>query len=415
MRKRFVATCLTVSLLVITCSLTSALWAAGPAPKEIKIGASLAITGVLSKEWGPVAVKYMRALETLTNEQGGLFIKEYNQRIPVSLILYDDGSSPDRSVELYEKLATGDKVDFFLGPAASPLLIKASTVAEKYEIPMVGQEGNSPYIYARGFKWLVGTDTPAPEWCQGHHQFLKYLMDKKAIPTLKTIAILYEDNPPHRDIAWGAEHSVGISGTKLVYKEAVPPDTTDFSATIIKLKNVQPDVLFACMFIGTASNLIKQSYEMDFKPFDFHAPHVTLADPSWYQKIGGKIAEGLTGMCTVAPFKKGNVTMWKRSLEMCNLGPFDFGCAGSRFLGWEVLMKGIESAGTLDRPKVMEAIKKLDYESLHGRMAFRFNAEIGGVMTNGMGIKPVYIGQWQKGEVKTLWPLELANGEFRQR
>jgi ABC-type branched-subunit amino acid transport system substrate-binding protein len=415
MRKRVGVSCLLVTLFVITFPVVSVLWAAGPPPKEIKVGATVAMTGVFSKEWGPVAVKYMRVLESITNEQGGVFVQEYNKRIPINLIIYDDGSSPDRSVELYEKLATVDKVDFFLGPATSPILIKTSTVAEKYGIPMVGIEGNSPYIFARGFNWLVGTDTPAPEWAEGYYQLLKYLMNKKAIPALKTVAVVAEDHPHHRDVAWGGENYSGVAGMKVVLKEMVPPDSTDFSAIIIKLKNMKPDVVYAPMFVGTVTNFIKQAYEMDYKPFDVHATHSGLADPNWYQKLGAKIAEGITGMSTVAPFKKGNIKMWERSLKMTGIGPFDFGSAGARFLAWEVLTKGIESAGTLDRTKVMEAIKKLDYESLHGRMAFRFNAQIGGMKTNGMGIKPVYISQWQKGELKILWPLDMVNGEFKQR
>ena len=196
MERRFVTALLIVTF-VMAFLAGSVHVAAGQPPKEIKIGASLAITGRFSVEWGPPALRYMRALESITNERGGVYVKEYKTRLPIKLVIYDDGSSPDRSVELYEKLATVDKVNLFLGPASSPITIKASTVAEKYGIPFVGQEANSPYIYARGFKWIVGVDMPAPQWAQDYYAMFKYLMDRKEVPTLKKVAVIKEDHSPY--------------------------------------------------------------------------------------------------------------------------------------------------------------------------------------------------------------------------
>src|SRR5262245_65591548 len=95
--------------------------------REIKIGGTMAITGAFSVEWGPKARQFMDEWAAMMNERGGVFVKEANAKLPIKLIVYDDGSSADRAVELYERLATSDKVDFFTGPASSPITIKAST------------------------------------------------------------------------------------------------------------------------------------------------------------------------------------------------------------------------------------------------------------------------------------------------
>ena len=85
-------------------------------PKEIKIGGTMAVTGTYAVEWGPKAKQFMEEWATMMNERGGVFVKEANAKLPIKLIVYDDGSNADRAVELYERLATTDKVDFFTGP-----------------------------------------------------------------------------------------------------------------------------------------------------------------------------------------------------------------------------------------------------------------------------------------------------------
>lgn len=413
MKKRLFATFFFI-LLIMAFFNSNVVFPADKPPKEIKIGATLAITGPFSIEWGPPALNYMRALESITNDRGGIYVKEYNTRLPVKLLIYDDGSSPDRSVELYEKLATVDKVDFFLGPASSPITIKASTVGEKYGIPMIGIEANSPYIYARGFKWLVGVDMPAPQWAEDYYKMLKAFMDKKEIPPLKKLAIIKEDTPHTLDVGWGAEHHAKIAGLDIVSIEKIPPGLADFSPIIIKWKELKPDIVYIATWGATGATFAKQAREMGFNPFEFHIPHALLSLP-WYKKAGPEIAEGITGISHVAHFKIGDVKMFNESLRKTKLGPFDFGVAAIRLLAFEVLLKGIEKAGTLDRSKVMEAIKNIRYQTLHGEMFFRYGIEVGGRKVDGVGNKLVYMGQWQKGEVKILWPPEFADGKYIQR
>jgi len=110
MKKRSCLTFFLSIVLVVAFFTGSAVMAAGQPPKQIVIGMTLAVTGPLSSEWGPNALKYQKALESVINGRGGVFVKEYNKRIPIKFIIYDDGSSPEKSVELYEKLATVDKV-----------------------------------------------------------------------------------------------------------------------------------------------------------------------------------------------------------------------------------------------------------------------------------------------------------------
>lgn len=382
--------------------------------REIKIGGTMAVTGMFSVEWGPKGKLFMEEWANMMNARGGVFVKEANAKLPIKLIVYDDGSSPDRAVELYERLATTDKVDFFTGPASSPITIKSSTVAEKYGIPMVTAEANSPVVFARGFKWLVGADRPAPQWGEDYYRMVKMLMDSGVMPRMKTVAVVQENTPHTMDVGWGGIHRADLAGLKVVATETVPPGATDFSAIIGKLKGLNPDIVYVATWAGTAAAFTKQAFELGLKPKELHIPHSTITE-KFYGMVGGKIGEGITGVTHEAHFKKGDKDAYFALRKKVGLSGFEAGWTSLRFIALEALVKAIEQAGSLDRAKVMAALKNLKYETLHGELKFSFGVEVAGKKVDGVGNKLVFPAQWQNGKIEVLFPSELATGKYRPR
>ncbi len=383
-------------------------------PREIKIGGTMAVTGMFSVEWGPKGRQFMEEWAKMMNERGGVFVKEANAKLPIKLIVYDDGSSADRAVELYERLATTDKVDFFTGPASSPITIKASTVGEKYGIPMVTAEANSPAVFARGFKWLVGADRPAPQWGEDYYRMLKALMDAGTLPRLKTVAVIQENTPHTMDVGWGGINRAGLAGLTVVATETVPPGATDFSAIIGKLKALNPDMVYVATWAGTATAFAKQAFELGLKPKELHIPHSTITE-KFYGMVGGNIGEGITGVTHEAIFKTGDKEAYFALRKKVGFSGFDGGWTSLRFIALEALVRAIEQAGSLDRAKVMAALRGLRYETLHGELAFTFGVEVAGKKVDGVGNKLVFPAQWQNGKIEVLWPAELATGRYRPR
>lgn len=382
--------------------------------REIKIGGTMAVTGNFAVEWGPKAKQFMEEWAAMMNERGGVFVKEANAKLPIKLIVYDDGSNPDRAVELYERLATTDKVDFFTGPASSPITIKASTVAEKYGIPMVTAEANSPAIFARGFKWLVGADRPAPQWAEDYYAMIKALMDAGTLPRLRTVAVIQENTPHTMDVGWGGINRASLAGLTVVATETVPPNATDFSAIIGKLKGQNPDVVYVAAWAGTAAAFAKQAFELGLKPRELHIPHSTIAE-KWAGMVGASIAEGVTGTTHETHFKRGDKDAYFALRKKVGLTGFDAGWTSLRFIALEALTKAIEQAGSLDRAKVMAALRALRYETLHGPLAFSFGVEVAGRKVDGVGNKIVFPAQWQNGKIEVVWPADAATSKYRPR
>lgn len=148
--KRKLISVFSLVLIMLTVSLVSA----QVPPKEILIGGTISITGRFATIVGPFQ-KLAESWASLVNERGGIFVKEYNKKLPIHFIIYDDKSDQATSQKFFEKLVTDDKVDLLIGPFGSFLSFAASTVAEKYKIPMVMVCASDKRLFERGYKWSV--------------------------------------------------------------------------------------------------------------------------------------------------------------------------------------------------------------------------------------------------------------------
>lgn len=378
-------------------------------PDRVKIGGTIAVTGRFAADWGPGVIEFMKAWEKLVNADGGVFVREYNAKLPIELVIYDDESSPEKSVELYEKLAAVDKVHFFIGPASSPITLRASTVAERLKIPMILVEANSPIIYARGFQWIAGVDKPAQFWSIPYFTLIKELRDK-GVAAYKTIAFLIEDHPHPKDVAEGALEHAKSAGLEIVATETVPFQTSDFSAVIARFKQANADIVFSSAWTITSVAFVKQANELGLKPKDLHVIHLI---PEFAQYVGARLAEGVTGETHIA--RKHLDPRFLGILKQLNVqDPYAFKSLITpiRYLGLEVTRRAIEAAGTLDREKFMASLRTLQFDTLHGPHRFNYNLKLGNRVVNGVGEKYLYAGQIQNGKVVIIGPAAAADGPY---
>jgi branched-chain amino acid transport system substrate-binding protein len=383
---------------------------AGERPAAVKVGATLAVTGPFSPDWGPGVRDFMKLWEKQVNAQGGVFVKEFNAKLPLELVIYDDESNPDKSAELYEKLAAVDKVHLFMGPASSPVTLRATTVAEKLKIPMVTVEANSPVVFSRGFQWTVGVDRPAHYWSEHYFALVKELRDKGKA-AYKTIAFLIEDNPHTKDVAQGAQDYAQKAGFQSVAAETVPFRTKDFSAAIARFKSLNPDIVYVAAWPFTSAPFFKQAHELGLKPKEMHTIHLIQ---EWARDVGPQLAEGVTGETHVGlkAMPEGLTAILK---EMKIDDPYSFKAISTpiRYLGMETIRRGVEAAGTLDRERLMATLRALQFDMPWGPAKFNFNVQLAGRTLNGVGEKYLFASQIQGGRIRALAPARYADAEYR--
>ena len=175
-------------------------------------------------------------------------MKACNAKVPVKILIYDDQSNPSTAVSLFEKMASVDNVDFFVGPDWTSMGLPVPMVSERHKIPTVMANVATPAAYQRGLKYMWGTPYPiVPLWSQRYFEMLATVEPKP-----KTIFFVTHDNPVMKGITDFWAPKAEAAGIKIVGREIFPSDTKDFSAIILKIRAAKPDIVYISSFDGVS-------------------------------------------------------------------------------------------------------------------------------------------------------------------
>ncbi|MBI5079681.1 MAG: amino acid ABC transporter substrate-binding protein, partial [Chloroflexi bacterium] len=215
-------------------------------PKEIVMGAALPLTGGQAREGGFFKKSYEMAVKEI-NDAGGIMVKEYNRKIPIKLIIYDDKSETTTSVTLYEKLATEDKVDVFLGGYSTALVQAHVIVPQKYQIPYVNGGGATGSIYAQGNKWIFGLLASIEKLSITFADWIEIQQDAGALPKPVKIAMAAENTSHGVEFAKGINERAKAKPDRftIVMDEKFEINGKDYAPLIAKVKAANADVFFA--------------------------------------------------------------------------------------------------------------------------------------------------------------------------
>ena len=401
-------------------------------PKEIVIGATNSLTGNLSGFGQGMSFGHQAAVEDI-NKQGGVFVKEYNRKLPVRLVMLDDQSDPIKAGTLVESLILQDKVDFLLiGGGNPPGYAAAAMAAQKYKTPAVGDDG--PYESNRAmwepvggwkYTWTTGFHIAIPaspgDWWYGKPGYT--IMDMAATlikqfgdQTNKKTAIFASDEPDGR--AWYNSFPKALKemGLDVVgYDKELgiaPPTTTDFTATIKQWKDNNCELMFGNALAPWFGNLWRQSQELGFKPKLVYAGRAGLfytdinawggdlplgigCEQLWSPSYDPKVCPGIGGTTPRSYYER-----WVAAKNQ----PLNQGI-GFAYANGQALFDAIERAGTLDKEKVNEALAKTDMMTIVNRLAFDKDhfAQV-----------PICWGQWFKTDkaYKWEWQTVLSMHDF---
>ncbi|MBI4610893.1 MAG: amino acid ABC transporter substrate-binding protein [Candidatus Rokubacteria bacterium] len=322
------------------------------------------------------------------NDKGGLLGRK------VRFVVYDDKSEPPTAIKLYEKLITEDKVELVMGPYSSPVTNAASTVSEKYKKVMMASLAATTSIWERGFKYLFMTISPAEVYLEG-------LVDLAVERGLKTIAVINEDTLFSKAAAKGTIELAKKKGMQVVFHEAYPKGTTDFSALLIKIKALNPDVIAAGSYFDDAVATTRQMKELDVNPRMYG---VTVGGdlPEFHQLLG-KTAEYVYGS---SQWEKGlpypRIKEFVANYEkMWNREPVYHSAAA--YGACQIYAEAIKRANSLESDKIREQLLKLKMTTAFGEYQ---------VDERGFQVAhKMVLHQWQDGKKVTVWPSQVAEGK----
>jgi ABC-type branched-subunit amino acid transport system substrate-binding protein len=388
------------------------------APQEILIGANAPLSGTFAV-FGQGGIFGLQVAVEDINKQGGVYVKEFDKKIPLKLVVRDNESDPLKSQALEEELLLKDKVNFTTPPnQALPLQFPQALLADRYKIPRIsGGMPLEPWLAARKeasppwqYSWTYGFSiaTPGPPgsgWDKPGYTVMDTwiaMLNEFGSQTNKKVGVFASDEPDGRgwytlfpkalkDLGYnviGIDKNLGL----------VPMETTDFSTIISQWKANNVEILWGNApgpFFGA---MWKQARAMGFKPkmvsigrgavyyLDVNAwgddlPNGVGVEVNWSDAwqgspgIGGTTPQSLSQRWQETSKQPVSEALWSYQLI-------------------QILVNSIERAGTLDPTKVNEAIGKTDMDTIAGRV--KFDADH-------CSHSPLVYGQWMKVDNPHKW------------
>ncbi|MCB1688005.1 MAG: amino acid ABC transporter substrate-binding protein [Halioglobus sp.] len=352
--------------------------------EPVRIGTTQSLTGHYA-EFGIEQLRGLQMWAADVNARGALLGR------PVEIVHYDDGSRSAGTVTGFTQLIGKDNVDILVGPYSSALTLKASLVAEKYDIPMVTTAASDEEIWSRGLVNVFGADTPVGDYLNG--------LDVAVDAGVKTVAFIYARTDFGEDLAAVSKTRFADRGLTVVLSEGYAPEQRDFSALAKRLREVNADMVFGVSYledsIAITRDLKKEGVRPKMLGFTIGPGLREFAD-----ELGAE-AEGILG-----------IVQWLRSSR--EPGAQDFAYRFAQRYGYhpgvyavigysagEILEAAIRLAGTTDHAAVREQLRTMYFQALIGS----YHVDQTGRQIGRRNL----VMQWQNNERRLVAPEQLAN------
>ncbi len=217
-------------------------------PQSYKIGIFSPTTGFAAAD-GTSALHGAELAVQYINERGGI------NGVPLELVHYDDAAKPDQAVNVARKLIEQDKVIAAVSGSYSGATRAAAGVFQEAGIPMISGYAVHPEITKTGnMIWRTGALAVVEGRVGG----------ALAVDVLgaKRIAMLTIDNDFGVSLAESFKEYVLAKGAEIVFEEKYPLGEKEFRAILNRIKETNPDVLYASGYYNEAANIVRQAKEV---------------------------------------------------------------------------------------------------------------------------------------------------------
>ncbi|MCW4114321.1 amino acid ABC transporter substrate-binding protein [Aurantimonas sp. MSK8Z-1] len=362
----------------------------------IKLGASVQLTGPQANTGRYYRDAYQLMVDKI-NEGGGVKVGDTSYKLELNVL--DNQSDVNLSVRQYVQLISADKVNFLLGPFASNFALNDSSIAEKYQVPMVQGGGASTEIYTRNYKYIFGTLPPADDY-----YFSTIEMLQKLDPVPKTVALVAADDSFDVSVAKGTREHLKKAGMEVVVDQSFRDGAGEFASILSQIKSAGVDAILWSGHETDALNFIRQMKSLNVDPKSFYS--FTVGVPtSDFRKALGSDANYAFGMTSWLPDESLKDKWYGDAAQFAKAYSDKFGYqpdyhAASGAADVETFVYAIEKAGSLDPKAVRDAIAQSDFDSLYAHIKYGDNGQI---------VLPQIVVQIQDGKLVPVYTDKILN------
>ncbi|MBO1014553.1 ABC transporter substrate-binding protein [Achromobacter sp. SD115] len=365
------------------------------APSEINVGVILPLSGA-NAQFGINSRQGLELAADEINAAGGI---KAMGGARLKLIIADATSQPTTAATVAQRLITQNRCVAIIGAYASSLTLAISEVTERRGIPLLTMSF-SDVLTERGFKHIFQVVSKGSVLGRAQYDYAASVV--AGASDIKKIALLYEDTAYGTSQAVGVRNAAKAAGTQIVLDEAYPLGITDVTPLISKLRGSDAQIVFPISYLNDSLLIIRVMRQQRLTvPIVGGAAGYVIPD---FAKALGQYSEAVL---SIAPANYDQAPEYTERYRK-RFGTFMPHEALEHAVCAGVLAQALEVAAS-DKPEaVSQALRAQKYDQgWAGVMSG------GGVHFDASGLntmaQPIMV-QWQKGELVSVWPQELAKG-----
>ena len=345
-----------------------------PVPQEtVKIGVVASMTGPASTTGKDIWQSAVLAADEI-NARGGVFVKDQNARIPITLIQGDDESTREGGQKAVSRMITQDKVDILVGGFSSAVVSAHQSIVAEHGVPYIITGASTPTITQRTdidtgtmFHYCPTTDDYGEQTTLFVDEIIRDAVNVRfEYPDTRPLrmALLVQDSPYGKGVQKAVKDTIMKRNLNIVIvaEETFKMGETDFRTALTSIKSTQPDVVYPAAFLNEQIPMVTQARR------DVGLNTIFLAvecndDPDYYEGLGrygeysiietrfspyaiprGDIADDM------AEFRENFQKRW---------GSYPGMMGASTYEGVYIAARAVEEAGTRDKVKVNAALDAL--------------------------------------------------------
>ena len=214
------------------------------AAETIKIGVQGPLSGDYAYE-GQNFVKAITLLADQINSSGGLLGKQ------IQIIQADDKGDP-REAALAAQNLVSQGVIAVVGGYNSSATEPASAIYNENHVLQITPSSTATQLSEHGYPLFFRTCNLDDKQGLFAANFI--------VDTLKktNVAVIHDNSTYAKGLADWTKKYLEDKGAKVVYFDAIDPKSQDYSATVTKLKGINPDVIYFTGYYSQAGLLLKQ-------------------------------------------------------------------------------------------------------------------------------------------------------------
>jgi branched-chain amino acid transport system substrate-binding protein len=378
----------------------------------IKIGMSMPQTGGLAGG-GKASLLGIEIWRDDVNAKGGLLGGR-----KVELVVYDDKSSASETPAIYSKLIDVDKVDLLFAPYA--------TVPTAPIMPMVKQRG---LLLMGNFSFQVNSKVGHDMWFNNApwgpaDSWATSFLDIGQKAGGKSMALLAADQEFAQNLAKTAREVAGKRKLPIVFDQAYPPNTVEFSSIIRALKATKPDIVYVASYPPDSTGILRAVNEIGIgdNVKVFGGGMVGLQFGAVMENMGS-LLNGVVNYNTWLPEKsmyfEGTKEFFdkytKRAVE-AKVDPLGYYLAPFGYASGQMIEQAVKAVGSLDQKALAKYLRENTHKTIVGPIAFSPDGErkeTAVLQAQFRGVVDKNIEQFRNsGKQVILFPENLKSGEL---